>query len=61
MSFRVHAFVKNTDDHQFVFCFTIKDDMLANAVGTQAHADIIPQGAQAGSIPDRFEAVPDLA
>ena len=61
MSFRVHAFVKNTDDYQFVFCFTIKDDMLANPVGTQVLTDIIPWRTQAGSILDRFEAVPDLA
>lgn len=61
MSFRVHGLVKNTNDHQLVFCFTIKDKVLADTMGTQALGDNIAWGAQAGGVPDRFEAVPDLA
>jgi len=45
MSFQVHGLVKNTNDHRFVFCFTIKDNVLADKMRTQAIADNTAWGA----------------
>ena len=45
VSFRVHGLVKNTNDYQLILCFTIKDNVLADKMRTQALADNTAWGA----------------
>ncbi len=33
VQFRVHALVKNADDHQLGFCFPVKDNVLLDGLG----------------------------
>ncbi len=52
--------MKNPDDHQLDFRFTVEDNVLSDRMGAEPRVDIIAPGADTGRIPNRLEPVLDL-